>query len=517
MDKKNTSKPSALNEREAILRYVFGGEIHYLDCLEANDACFLLVHMNPSSNLIFFRKLQSQLNEMDEGKLSDPPSISFTAASGAFCFLAAAVVMWIFTPSALLPIASLGPHWQVFGSQLSQPPHDVATFSLPRPTVALFGKQVDLNRPSLLHGTTFEQWPHRSSYTFSSILGGSKNRLNLEFTALPSCKLDNTYFETRVCSPSKSSVSSHSTPKSLIDIAKANALYKDELAARSMCAHAWLDVSGIISNDFKSFFAPDAVETQAELDVQIGQVEQVPHYALSQRFWLQFDGSMRVAFISNFTLPFPSSSHHLRSSSLYLSDPNIIQLEGASHANVSVVTLHAGEVLAIPPYAVVAAISTSNSSITLKLNSKTSSERKLGQLVHTLPLHKWVDGVADETDFSTEQSAAAIARFLLSESIGSDSGAVEAKFKAIVDQVLNERYSGVSATNARNCGTAESLPSTSALLPEIRSTFAEVLPIITKTSKVASQVAWMDLIEFLAIQAAEDSTSAANILRCWNI
>lgn len=478
---------------------------------------------------------------MDDSQLQSPPAFSFTAASGAFCFLAAAILLWIFAPAPILPAASMSHHWQFFAYHLGAKPTEIATTSLARPTVALFGKQVDLSRPSVLRGTTFDHWSHRSSYDFSSLMGDAGNKLGLEFSSVPTCQLEGD----GKLKHGRAGVHTGAAASTPMEFAQAKTLLNDQEAAKSMCAHAWLDVSATLSKDFQSFFAPSAAVTQAELEVQIGEVEQAPHYALSQRFWLQLDGSIIVAVVSNYSIPFHSSFGPLRRHSKhFLSEPPMAKFEGIEAANVTVIRLSPGDVLAIPPYAIVSSMSTANSSVTLKLNSMSSLELELDDISHELPVLRWIELISQGSDLSVEQAGSALSRFILAESTrayvqkivqdaaagdqefanfdiekqaslltaNADSAAIQ-QLKSLSQQILKERYA--DSYDKVSCGTSQSLPSSLNIFAEIESKSAELANRLQSASKKADTVAWMDLIEAIAL-AASDSHPAA-MLKCWSL
>lgn len=481
------------------------------------------------------------MREMDESQLQSPPAFSFTAASGAFCFLAAAILLWIFAPTPMLPAATMSHHWQFFAYHLGAKPTEIPTTLLARPTVALFGKQVDLSRSSVLRGTTFDHWSHRSSYDFSSLMGDAGNKLGLEFSSVPTCQLEG---DGKLKHGSSGMHTGAAAPQPM-NFEQAKALLNDQEAAKSSCAHAWLDVSATLSKDFQNFFVPSAAATQAELEVQIGEVEQAPHYAVSQRFWLQLDGSIIVAVITNYTIPFHSSLGPLRRHSKhFLSEPPMAKFEGIEDANVTVVRLSPGDVLAIPPYAIVSSMSTVNSSVTLKLTSMTALEIELDDISHELPVLRWIDLIAQESDLSVEQAGAALSRSILAEStrvyaqsVINDASTGEEEFsnsavekqaallitnadseaneqlKSISQQVLKERYA--DNFDKITCGPAQSLPSSLEITKEIETKSTELANRLQSASKKAANVAWMDLIEATAI-AASDSHPAA-VLRCWSL
>lgn len=475
------------------------------------------------------------MREMDDGKLEQPPTISFTAASGALCFLAAAVVMWMFTPPVLLPAASLSVHWQYFGYHHGSRPAEIPSLSLPRPTVSLFGKQVDLSRASLLHGTTFDHWAHRSYYTFPSLIGESGNRLSMDFTAIPTCQLrgDGKWIH------GLSASDSAATPP--LAFSQAQDLWRQDPSARTLCAFGWLDVSGTLSLDFQQFFAPNASLTKAELEVQIGEVEQAPHYAVSQRFWVQLDGSMTVAIIGNYSIPFHTLGYQHRHAKFFLSEPPMSKFEGITKANVSVVTLQPGDILAIPAYAIVTAIATTNSSISLKLTSMNAAERVINDITGDLPLARWIDEIPEESDLSYEQAAHAIAKRFLSEpheafrrsvleegkteeekaiaesvarqlSLSTENAAAD-HLKEIAAKILKQRYP--DASGKATCATHKELPSDTETTSEIDKAAIEMSKIMALVSKEASEEAWMNLVNGIANIASRSGPES--LLRCWSL
>lgn len=453
------------------------------------------------------------MKEADQGKLQQPPSFSFTAMSGAMAFLAAAMVMWYFAGYNLGPVGqSMPPAWHPFASRLKSSPVALPVTSLSGSTKPLFGSNTVISSPVVLNATAFEKWSGRSSYNFQSIISGSlRQSLAPKFTLLPQGKksFDVAAKSAAVeVSPTEKHFSSE-----VLDLLKTPIPQKGALASVEIIERLEKEFSGV-----SAFFVPDASKKSAKLTVAVGNVEERVHYSTSQRFWYQLEGKTSVAVIEKMSLfSFNASTPLVRNFPSYLSEASFFDFLGAEFSRVSVATLSPGDILAIPPFALVAAMSPANASVTLRLSSSTEAEENLNLMASNSDLTAWINEIAVEFNISATRAAGAVGRHVASKFPKRFSGD-GLPFAMMSLEVAKERYGGVTEAVLFDCWESPTLKPTSPVTGKIDEALASAYAAIPKVSPLFAWEAVKSFIDSLA-QATEPlgTIPAAEIISCWEL